>query len=134
MPQECDNPKLNYPHVARGSRGRGLAFGGRLPATTKADDDASPSRLVASAELVKPSFECDRPECFFLRLLLGESESDDKLRGDGGVNKSNKNLEVRRGQHSTQTGKGCAWQPGNSGKCCPRHSAEGRKGGTGKVV
>ena len=66
-----------------------MAFGGRLPAATAVDDDASPSRLTASDELVEPSFEQDwsheAAEHLFLRALLGESESDDKLRGDGGV-------------------------------------------------
>jgi hypothetical protein len=75
--------------VRRDAQERGLTFGGRLPAATEADDDSSPSRVAASDKVVEPSFERDRPreaaERFFLRDLLGESKSDDKLRGDGGV-------------------------------------------------
>ena len=44
---------------SQGGQGRGLAFGGRLPAAMAADDDASPSRLTASDELIEPSFERD---------------------------------------------------------------------------
>ena len=74
---------------SQGEWGRGLAFGGRLPAAIEVDNDASPSRLTASDELIEPSFERDRSheaaERLFLQALLRESESNDKLWGDGGV-------------------------------------------------